>query len=66
MERNCVTCGVKSTCLKRSMGIFLLYIRTGRINELTETVRENFNCASECDHWKQVKEGGLPNGNTIS
>lgn len=66
MERSCVTCGAKSTCLKRSMGIFLLYIRTGRINELTETVRENFNCASECDHWKQVKEGGLPNGNTIS
>ena len=66
MERSCVTCGIKSTCLKRSMSIFLLYIRTGRINELTETVRENFNCASECDHWQQVKEGGLPNGNTIS
>ena len=66
MERSCVTCGVKSTCLKRSMGIFLLYIRTGRINELTETVRENFNCDSECDHWQQIKEGGLPNGNTVS
>ena len=66
MERSCVNCGVKSTCLKRSMGIFLLYIQTGRINELTENVRENFNFASDCDHWKQLKKGGTSNGNTIS
>ena len=58
MERSCVTCSAKSTCLKRSMGIFLIYIQTGRINELTETVRENFNCAADCEHWKKVQEGG--------
>lgn len=66
MERSCVNCGVKSTCLKRSLGIFLLYIQTGRTSELTENVRENFSCAADCEHWKQMKEGGTPNGNTIS
>ena len=66
MERCCVSCGVKSTCLKHSMGIFLLYIQTGRINELTEDVRENINCTSDCDHWKRMKNGGASNGNTIS
>ena len=66
MERSCVNCGVKGICLKRSLGIFLLYIQTGRINELTESVRENFSCAADCDHWKQIKEGGQPNGSSIS
>lgn len=59
MERSCVNCGVKSTCLKRSLGIFLLYIQTGRSNELTENVRENFCCAADCDHWTQIKEGEI-------
>jgi len=66
MKRNCVNCSVKSTCLKRSLGIFLLYIQTGRTNELTKNVRENFNCADDCEHWTQSKEGGKPNGDSIS
>lgn len=66
MKRSCVNCGVKNTCLKRSLGIFLLYIQTGRSNELTENVRENFSCAYDCDHWSQSKEGGEQNGSSIS
>lgn len=62
MERSCVNCGVKSTCLKRSLSIFLLYIQTGRINELTEDVREKFSCAADCDHWQQRQKGGNLNG----
>lgn len=52
MEHSCTSCGVKSTCLKRSLGIFLLYIRTGRIDELTPEARENFCVAAPCEHWK--------------
>ena len=33
MERSCVNCGIKGTRLKRSLGIILLYIQTGRSTE---------------------------------
>lgn len=56
MERSCVNCAVKSTCLKRSMSIFVLYIQTGRSKELTAEIKENFNCAGDCANWKQKKE----------
>ena len=56
MERSCVNCAVKSTCLKRSMSIFVLYIQTGRSDELTAEIKENFNCASDCANWTQNKE----------
>ena len=52
MERSCVNCAAKSTCLKRSMSIFVLYIQTGRSNELTAEIKENFNCAGDCTNWK--------------
>ena len=56
MERSCVNCAAKSTCLKRSMSIFVLYIQTGRSNELTAEIKENFNRAGDCANWKQNKE----------
>lgn len=62
MERNCKNCAVKSTCLKRSMGIYVLFIQTGRINELTESVKDNFCCASDCENWRQI--GGNQDGKT--
>lgn len=52
MERSCVNCAVKSTCLKRSMSIFVLYIQTGRSNEPTAEIKENFNRAGDCTNWK--------------
>ena len=56
MERSCVNCAVKSTCLKRSMSIFVRYIQTGRSNELTAEIKENFNCAGDSTNWKRKKE----------
>lgn len=56
MERSCVNCATKSTCLKRSMSIFVLYIQTGRSDERTAEITENFNCAGDCANWKQNKE----------
>ena len=56
MEQSCVNCAVKSTCLKRSMSIFVLYIQTGRSDELTAEIKENFNCAGDCANWAQNKE----------
>ena len=52
MERSCVNCAAKSTCLKHSMSIFVLYIQTGRSNELTAEIKENFNRAGDCTNWK--------------
>lgn len=57
MERSCVNCAVKSTCLKRSMSIFVRYIQTGRSNELTAEIKENFNCAGDSTNWKRKKGG---------
>lgn len=51
MEKSCNSCGVKDTCLKRTLGIFLLYIRTGRIAELTQEVKDNFCISDQCENW---------------
>lgn len=47
-QKHCNTCKRKSTCLKRSTAIFTLYIQTGRFNELTDEIRENFDCSADC------------------
>lgn len=47
-EISCKICKRKNTCLKRSTIIFTLYIQTGRFDELTEEIRENFDCSSDC------------------
>lgn len=64
MERNCKNCAIKNTCLKRSMCIYLLFIQTGRINELTESVKENFCCTTDCENWCPI--GGEPHEKTKS
>ena len=51
MDKSCNDCGIKDTCLKRTLGIFLLYIRTGRISELTPEVKESFSIAEQCENW---------------
>lgn len=51
MENSCNNCRIKDTCLKRTLDIFLLYIRTGRISELTPEVKENFSVAERCENW---------------
>lgn len=55
MEKSCNNCNVKDTCLKRTLGIFLLYIRTGRISELTPDVKENFCVTDQCENWLPVQ-----------
>lgn len=55
MEKSCNTCGLKDTCLKRTLGIFLLYIRTGRIAELTPAVKDTSCIAEECENWLPVQ-----------
>lgn len=64
MKKNCVNCDIKHTCLKRSLCIFLLYIQTGRVDELTEDIRKNFSCDADCDYWKQM-QGGKPHNGTV-
>lgn len=56
MDKSCNDCGIKDTCLKRTLGIFLLYIRTGRTSELTPEVKENFSVAEQCENWLSMQE----------
>ena len=50
-NKNCATCAFKSGCLKRQGALFMLYIQSGRTDELTDEVRENFDCGSNCLDW---------------
>lgn len=54
MEKSCNNCGIKDTCLKRTLGILLLYIQTGRIAELTSEVKDNFCVTDQCEYWLPV------------
>lgn len=51
MQRSCITCGVKDTCIKRTTAIFLLFIQAGRYAELTQETKEQFCVAEQCEHW---------------
>lgn len=55
MEQSCNNCSVKDTCLKRTLGIFLLYIQTGKFSELTPEVKDNFFVAEQCENWQPAK-----------
>ena len=55
MEKSCNSCSVKDTCLKRTLGIFLLYIQTGRIAELTPEVKDNFCVSDQCENWRPMQ-----------
>ena len=57
MEKNCCNCSVKDTCLKRTLAIFMLYIQTGRMAELTPEVKEKFCITEECKNWKPSSLG---------
>ncbi len=58
MKHRCDSCGAKARCLKRSYLIFLLYIVTGRINELTPQVKDNLCCEDDCEHWMPFSAEG--------
>lgn len=52
VEKSCLTCQKKHTCLKRGAAIFLLFIQTGRYEEAREA-QENANIAGECESYIQ-------------
>lgn len=60
---NCLNCAHKDVCLRRSAEIFLLYIVTGRYDEV-EDARKNYSLfANDCEAW-QAKGG--PDNERIS
>lgn len=55
-EKSCKNCELKNACLLRWAAIHTLYIATGRSDELTDEVKENF-CVSEgCNVWEEAIE----------
>lgn len=56
MKHCCKNCIKKHTCLMRSMAMFLLFVQTGRANELTDAVMDNFSFCTDCEDWKPLKD----------
>lgn len=52
-QKSCLTCSHKAVCLKRSMAIFMLYIQTGRYDEVKDA-QEHFDVSSDCQNWEEV------------
>lgn len=52
VEKSCLTCEKKYTCLKRGAVIFLLFIQTGRYKEAPEA-QENMSIADGCEGYVQ-------------
>ena len=57
-QKHSNTCKRKSTCLKRSTAIFTLYIQTERFDELTDEIRENFDCSADCHIYLRDENAG--------
>ena len=55
-EKSCKNCLHKSNCLIRSATLYQLYIASGRFDELTEDVKNNFSCCRDCATWKEAEE----------
>ena len=55
-EKSYQNCLHKSNCLIRSATLYQLYIASGRSDELTEDVKNNYSCSRNCATWKEAKE----------
>ena len=55
-EKSCKNCLHKSNCLIRSSTLYKLYIVSGRSDELTEDVKNNFSRCKNCTTWKEAEE----------
>ena len=55
-EKSCRNCLHKSNCLIRSATLYQLYIVSGRSDELTEYVKNNYSCCRDCATWKEKIE----------
>ena len=54
-EKSCKNCLHKSNCLIRSATLYQLYIASGRSDELTDDVKNNFSCCRDCATWKEAE-----------
>lgn len=54
-EKSCKNCLHKSNCLIRSATLYQLYIVSGRSDELTEDVKNNYSCCRDCTTWKEAE-----------
>ena len=52
MEKSCLTCIHKDVCIKRSTTIFMLFIQTGRYDEVKDA-QANLDVSSACENWKE-------------
>ena len=50
MKRSCTFCQHKDVCIQRSTALFMLYIQTGRYDEV-EDGRKHLDVSAECSHF---------------
>ena len=55
-EKSCLTCEHRDVCLQRGLALFMLFIQTGRYDEV-EQAKENLDVSAQCDHYELEKEG---------
>lgn len=55
MQKNCLNCVHKDVCIERSMALFMLFIQTGRYNEVS-SAKENLVVREYCENWKEGKK----------
>lgn len=51
MVKTCLNCIHKDVCIKRSTQIFMLFIQTGRYDEVPRA-QANLDCSFGCTNWK--------------
>lgn len=59
MKQNCLNCACRDVCLRRSAEIFLLYIRTGRYDEVEEAKKHYTLCSGDCEHWRKEEQSEI-------
>ena len=53
-DKSCLTCEHRDVCLQRGLALFMLFIQTGRYEEV-ESAKESLDISAQCDHYKAEK-----------
>ena len=54
VKKSCLTCRHKDVCLQRGLAIFMLYIETGRHEEV-EKAKDNLDISGQCSNYDAAK-----------
>lgn len=50
LKKSCLTCSHKDVCLQRGLAVFMLYIETGRYDEVDDA-KANLDISGQCSYY---------------